>query len=223
MSSKYSWRTGTMLIALTMGSAAFAGPITIASVTNANPVATGIGVAATTFSQEGWTQATDYFGVSISAWLFGNFVNGAYLPSSGTAYLTSSLGLNVSQSFVFPDPTGSVATKVLLFSGLNLPGATYFLTLASTDTLGGAWASDLQQSSTILTASGVTVANAKYSPQANVNSANPPTSTFFQVNPTSHDFFEVVGTPVPEPSFVVLMGLGLFSLIARAKATFSVR
>jgi hypothetical protein len=104
------------------------------SVTNANPVAIGAGVANTEFLQEDWAQTTDYTGSAISAWLFGNFINGVYVPSSGTAYLTSSLGLELTQNFVFPDPTGSTATKVLLFSGLDLPAATYSLTLAASDT-----------------------------------------------------------------------------------------
>jgi hypothetical protein len=194
---------------------AAANPVTIVSVTNANPIAMGYGVADTEFLQSSWSQTNDYTGAALSAWLFGDFVGGVYVPTSGTAYLTSDQGLNLTKNFTFPDPSGIVAFKVLLFSSVNLPAATYFLTLSAPDTYGGAWASDLQQSSTILLDSGVTLANAAFSPQANVNSANPPASTFFTVNPATHVFFEVSGTPVPEPASVILLGIGFLVFAVR--------
>ena len=174
---------------------------TIALVSNASPAPGGSAVCSTQYLQTSWTQSAGYTNVTISAWLFGTYTNGGYTPSSGTAYLTSTVpGEYWEYSFVFPDPQNS--TQVVLFSGLNLKAGTYFLTLVSSDPVGGGWSDSLNggPGSTTTLGAGVTLGSFTFTPPANVNVSNPPESTFIAFNPSStHPFFDVIGNPVSEP------------------------
>lgn len=211
-----------------LASIAVADPVTVVSVTNDTPGTGGFVVAATQFLQNSWSQTNSYTDVSISAWLFGDFVAGREVSSAtvigranpdpsagtiGTAYLTSaSLAAPLTQSFTFPD----LVAKVSLFSGLDLPAGTYFLTLASTSPRGGVWSNSfLGGGEDVTVDSGVVLETPGFSPPGFLNSSNPPESTFL---PTENPgFFEVTGTPggapVPEPSSMGLAGMVAAGLI----------
>jgi hypothetical protein len=171
------------------------------SVSNPSLAPGGSAVAATQYLQSSWTQSTGYTNVTISAWLLGTYTNGGYTPSTATAYLTSSaLGEYSQDSFVFPYPQYS--TQVVLFTGLNLKAGTYFLTLASSDPIGGSWTDSLNggPGTTIALGTGITLGHYVFTPPANVNASNPPASTFIAVSPSSaQPFFEVIGNPAPPP------------------------
>jgi hypothetical protein len=160
-----------------------------------------------------------YPDVDISAWLFGTIVNESYLPTSGTAYLTSTtLGAPLQQSFTFPDPTGGKATDVSLFSNLHLLPGTYYLTLASTSPYGGGWADSLENGGggqTILD-TGVTLGIPQFAEGANVNPSNPPASLFIPTNPSSDQLFFKV-TAVPEPSSSMLVGTTSIGLLIQLR------
>jgi hypothetical protein len=169
------------------------------------------------YQQTSWSQSADYTNVAISAWLFGTTGPGGYVPSAGTAYLTSTLpGVSLQHALVFPDPAG-LATHMLLFSGLYLQAGTYYLTLASSDPFGGGWSDDLNGgpgSSTTLD-NGVTLGTHGFASPANLNVSNPPASTFNPVSP--QPFFDVTGDPVPEPGSVALVGVAAAVLFARRR------
>ena len=192
---------------------ALAAPITILSIENSNPSATGIVVSSTSYLQATWSQTVNYSDVNISAWLFGDIVNGSYLPASGTAYLTStSLPGTLQASFTFPD----AVTDVLLFSGLNLSAGTYGSPDVSNHL--NLWRRMgrrlVENKGTVVTtlAPGVSLASNNFTEPADVNPANPPASVFTVENPASDGFFYSVisevpaTTPVPEPSSILLMG-----------------
>src|SRR6185295_321233 len=100
----------------------------IVSITG-HPVTGGLAVTDSQFLQTSWFQPDEYSDVFISASVFGIFVGGQYVPTSGTAYLTSDTAIRLQHSFVFPNPLDGAA-QILLFSDLHLPAAWYFLTLA---------------------------------------------------------------------------------------------
>jgi hypothetical protein len=207
------------LLALLSTSAALASTITVVSVSNANPIAGGLDVSSGEYLQASWSTTGSYEGVDISAWLFGTIVNGSYLPTSGTAYLTStSLGAPLQQFFTFPDPLGGEATDVSLFSNLHLLSGTYYLTLASTSPDGGGWADSLESSGGVQTIldSGVTLGIPQGAQGANVNPSNPPASLFIPVFPSSDQLFFKV-TAVPEPSSIMLVGTTSIGLLIQLR------
>jgi hypothetical protein len=80
------------------------------------------------YSVASWTQTTEYEGVSISF-----LGNGVSSPATGTAYLTTSMGLGTTMadqiaSTTFSAPAGPTS-PISLFSGLSLPANTYYLTI----------------------------------------------------------------------------------------------
>lgn len=207
------------LLALLSTSAALASPITVVSVSNANPLTGGGVVSSGNYLQASWSEVRSYTGVDISAWLFGTIVDGSYLPTSGTAYLTStSLGTPLQQSFTFPDPIGAEATDVSLFSNLQLLPGTYYLTLASTSPYGGGWADSLENGGGVQTLldSGVALGIPQFAQGVNVNSSDPPASLFTSVAPTSDQLFFSV-TAVPEPSSIMLVGTTSIGLLLQLR------
>jgi hypothetical protein len=208
----------TLVFGFVITSVAVANPITIIGV-SAPTVGEGAGIASDEFLQVSWSQTGSYMGVKISALLFGDIVNGSYLPTTGEAFLTSSLlGAPLEQTFTFPDPFIG-PSNVLLFSGLRLPAGTYFLTFASTSPFGGALVSTLETSPNITLDRGVVLGDGQYSIFSNVNSANPPGSVFIPINPPANFFFQVTGSPVvtPEPSSMVLTGTAIAGLLFRVR------
>lgn len=208
----------SLVLGLAIAPLAFADSITIVGV-SAPTVGDGVGIADVEFLQTSWSQTGSYTGVDISALLFGDIVNGSYLPTIGQAFLTSSaLSAPLEQTFTFPDPFIG-PSNVSLFSGLSLPAGTYFLTFASTSPFGGAVVSTLETSPNITLDHGVALGIGQFANFSNVNSANPPESMFIPINPPANFFFQVTGTPVvtPEPSSVVFMATAVAGLLFRGK------
>src|ERR1700680_4967527 len=153
---------------------------TIALASNPSPDPGGLLISSSEYVQTSWSQSGGYTNVAISAWLFGTFVNGQYVPSTGTAYLTSTLpGVSLQEAFVFPNSTGDYATSLLLFSGLNLGAGTYFLTLACVDPIGGGWSDSLNggPGTAVTLDYGVTLGTPGFASPATLNTSNPPVST----------------------------------------------
>jgi hypothetical protein len=208
----------TLVLGFVITSVAVANPITIIGV-SAPTLGDGLGIANDEFLQVSWSQTGSYTGVKISALLFGGIVNGSYLPTTGEAFLTSSLlSVPLKQIFTFPDPFFG-PSSVSLFSGLKLPAGAYFLTFASTSPFGGALVSTLEASPNITLDQGVVLGVGQYAIFSNVNSANPPASVFIPINPSANFFFQVTGSPVvtPEPSSLLLTGTAIAGLLFRVR------
>lgn len=143
------------------------------------------------------------------------------------AYLTTRLGAETTiadqvadTSFTFPHWEGFYPTQLPLFTGLTLSaGTTYFLTIVPESGASGRWQSQQYASAasddphlTILSPTG------HYSfVHAGSQTANPadypPASNFFAPGYDTFVIMTVTGTPVPEPSIIVLFGgLGIFAL-----------
>lgn len=202
------------------------GDVILVSASNANPLAGGLLVASGEYLQQSWTQNADYAKVSISAWVFGTiFTGGIYVPTSGAAYLTSSLpgASELKQTFVFPDPTlgghSNGATQLTFFSGLTLPAGTYYLTLASTDPAGGGWAEGGLLSHgmvvpySVTLADGVTLGGSVYAQGGGLDPADPPQSAFTGTGGPGPLFFEVKSAQAPETSSIVLLGSVILGLL----------
>jgi hypothetical protein len=83
------------------------------------------------YAASSWTQTIGYANVSIS--FMGDAV---FSTATGIAYLTTGFGPGTTMadqiaSTAFTVPFGSPSTEVLLFSGLDLPAGTYYVTLAA--------------------------------------------------------------------------------------------
>jgi hypothetical protein len=202
----------------------------VCALTSASQAATVVGVGAntgTSFRIGGpasqvetisWTQSTGYTSVSISA-LVGS-IDGS--PRSVTAYLTSA---------IFPGAPAPIATTVFsvpsfanegaitlatIFSGLTLGPGNYYLTLFNGDTTGSAnirWARAPLSFGTLVAANGEFLSN---STNGTPNTTDPWRSVFV-ASAFYDNGFQVLGTPVPEPSTLTL-GTGLlaiFALVAR--------
>jgi hypothetical protein len=186
----------------------------IVSVTASNPgpLSQGLDIESSQYLQVSWTATQSYTEVDISAWLYGDIVDNAFLPSIGTAYLTSTaLAGPVEESFTFPD----TVTEVSLFSNLDLPSGTYFLTLASTSPYGGGWSSGpVESGQSILTSldGGVTVNPPQFSNPEGLVPSFPPASSFIMGD--QQVFYDVTTTTAtPEPPSITLVGTMAIVLI----------
>jgi hypothetical protein len=159
-----------------------------------------------------WSQGSEYTSVTISAQL--EALGGT--TQTGEAYLTTALGTGTTTN----DEVASVAfsfpasqSYVTLFSGLDLPAGTYYLSLVDTSSSGGAgWI--VSKSPTVQSGNGdsfyqeylFATPPATYFPSTAVTVANdtPPN-------------FSVTGTEVPEPSAGLCFALsgGLLLLFSR--------
>ncbi len=158
---------------------------------------------------EGWSTTTSVNDVAITALL----ANGNQLPSTGTAYLTTSIGpgTTVSEEVAQTDidiTCGLCQQEVALFTGLTLAPGTYWLTLGAPDQPVSylLWAAS--NPATLTTGPGVTYRGF----DALAHSSFPPSGDFFYPSPVVNSYsylFSVTGTSVPEPSSIGIFGLGL--------------
>lgn len=164
-----------------------------------------------------WTESGPYANVSISAELF----NGNGAPIS--VYLTNSVGPGTTVANEIATTTVSPATSDetdTLFSGLSLGSGTYYLILAApgVSTYAGWYGTN---SATFTEDTGVTgSADTFVSDQSgSPNDALPPASTFTLGG--TNLLFTVTGdagSPTPEPSSFILVGLaGTFLLCAKKR------
>ena len=156
-----------------------------------------------------WAQIGSYTGVTIQAVL----ADGSNENATGTAYLSTSIGSGATALFTdpFSFPNSGQAT-LTLFSGLSLGPGTYYLVLAANfDNLDTAWLSSTN--AVITMASGVSGNGFGVAGFANVDSGDPPASTWTALN--ENLLFSVTGTQsgaTPEPPALILLGSGLMSL-----------
>jgi hypothetical protein len=200
-------------VVLALAPSAFA--TTIYSVTGP-PAGTGeLGGSFEVVIEVGWTAASAYTNVSISAQV------GGLPPDSITAYLTTAIGATATSATEVTTPfTFSPATddeSDTLFSGLSLPAGTYFLVLYGSFTGTQGWVSTT--SPTVMTDTRVNANPAHVASEGNGSPDNvyPPGSTFATII-ENNLIFTVTGSSVPEPSSMVLALSGLAGLlIARYK------
>jgi hypothetical protein len=143
-----------------------------------------------------WQQGSSYSNVTITAQ-----VQGWYVGGSGTAYLTRSVGPGSAEAdevarsqFSFP----SSYAPVPLFSGLDLPPGTYYLTLAADAGADGLWEIVSGTAATVTTAPDVTLLPDYFSFEP---SSYPPSSPMYQVDPQSfRALFAVKIVVAPKPN-----------------------
>ncbi len=130
-----------------------------------------------------WTSTTGYTGVSIDAWIFGSGQGTAYSEVDSTTFNFAPL---------------SSASATILFTGLNLGPATYYLVIASTSASLDSWTDGITP---YVTAPGVTVSLGGQTNNLNgvseiPDDAYPPGSTWGCCDRLA---FDVVSN-APEPS-----------------------
>lgn len=168
-------------------------------------------IEATQFLEENWTSTVGFSDVTISA--FVNTYNVA--DSSAVAYLTTQVGPGATSAELVAQanltlPVGLSSPELVLFSGLNLSPANYYLILATTDTTGNeGWFNGDLYSSSAVTAPGVTF-NPPGFVAHTIDAAYAPGSTFSGTYIPGYAF-DVVGnvSPVPEPSSLSLALTGV--------------
>lgn len=159
-----------------------------------------------------WSSTSAYSGVSVS-------FQSNFGPFTGTAYLMTQIGPGTTsaQQVAVASYSAASATPALtnLFSGLTLGAGTYYLVLTSNSA--GGWDTPYTAGPAVVSlAPGVT-----RGAQFIVNDGNGvpdlsyfPASSFSALNAVYDLELEVTGSLVPEPSRLLLLGLG-FALLPR--------
>ncbi len=158
---------------------------------------------------DSWTSNTAFDGVTIAASI-GTLDAGS---DHGTAYLTTTIGPEATPatlvaSAVFTAPLtatyGAPVANTVLFSGLNLPAATYYLSLTSPEADNGFlyWNALGSTAVTIQTAPGVGGITA-YGSSDGAVASYAPASNFFVSFDT--EYVDIISQPVPEPGSAVLL------------------
>ena len=195
--------------------AALALSLGMQNIAKADPIITPVGTAEVGFiigpgqtMLASFTLDGSFVDVSIAASLIS-----IPTPSQiGTAFLMNQVGAGTTVShqlastlFMFSSVSSSTtASFVDLFSGLSLGPGTYYLVFAADTQPGG----DISfgSSVTYLTAPGVSVGTPQFAFPPN---PYPPASAWMNFDAPGNFFFSVSGTPVPEPSTIILLGGGL--------------
>ena len=166
------------------------------------------------FNVVSWTLTGSWTNVAIAASLTSGTAG-----RTGSAYLTNQIGAGTAianqiatTGFTFAQVGNAFdVSYVSLFSGLTLGPGTYYLVLASANTVSDSGISG-GSGVTYSTAPGVSVGPMQLSNL--VNAGFPPASTGISTSTVGNRFFSVTGDPVPEPSTVFLFGGGLLVFAA---------
>lgn len=188
---------------------------------NAAPIITPVGQANfrslvfdSQFNVVSWTLTGSWTNVAIAASLTSSTAG-----RTGSAYLTNQIGPGTTianqiatTGFTFAQVGNAFdVSYVNLLSGLTLGPGTYYLVLASANTVSDSGISG-GSGVTYSTAAGVSVGPMQLSNI--VNAGFPPASTGISTSTVGNRFFTVNGDPVPEPSTVFLFGGGLLAFAA---------
>ncbi len=204
------------LAMLLLGCLPNAKPSTIISVGGVFQGYTGVGGLS-----EGWSIASPVQNVTVSALL----ASGGGNPSTGTAFLTTSIGPGTTVAQEIAQTNISVCAgcqqDVVLFSGLDLAAGTYWLTLGQPAPPASFLSWTASNPASITTGPGTSYLG--YEALQPFYGPFPPSGTFLYPSPVANAFaydFAVISVPLsppagtPEPAGVWICGLGLAVVFA---------
>jgi hypothetical protein len=179
-----------------------------------------IGAGTETLAQS-WQQTSEATDVQITALLWSNGTS----ASTVTAYLTTDIGPASSAADMIAESSVSIlggSTSAILFTGLDLPGGTYYLVLSGAE-VDDTWSvGDLASMSL---GTGDSLSGTYYSSGAGIPSITQDTFYPF-VEPGQGALMSVTGTPVvttatPEPSSTTLAFVAILALWCKSRTSAS--